>query len=46
MLAAGASFGEIGQLLRHAAVSSTGIYAKVDFTALRPLAQPWPGGAA
>jgi site-specific recombinase XerD len=46
MLAAGASFGEIGQLLRHAAVSSTGIYAKVDFTALRPLSQPWPGGAA
>jgi site-specific recombinase XerD len=46
MLAAGASLGEIGQVLRHAAVSTTAIYAKVDFVALRPLAQPWPGGAA
>jgi site-specific recombinase XerD len=46
MLAAGASLGEIGQILRHAAVSTTAIYAKVDFVALRPLAQPWPRGAA
>lgn len=46
MLAAGASLGEIGQVLRHAAVATTAIYAKVDFVALRPLAQPWPGGAA
>jgi site-specific recombinase XerD len=46
MLAAGASLGEIGQVLRHAAVSTTAIYAKVDFVALRPLARPWPRGAA
>jgi site-specific recombinase XerD len=46
MLAAGASLGEIGQVLRHAAVGTTAIYAKVDFVALRPLAQPWPGGVA
>jgi site-specific recombinase XerD len=46
MLAAGASLGEIGQVLRHAAVATTAIYAKVDFVALRPLAQPWPRGAA
>ena len=46
MLTAGASLGEIGQVLRHAAVTTTAIYAKVDFVALRPLAQPWPRGAA
>lgn len=46
MLAMGASFGEVGQVLRHASVGSTSIYAKVDFAALRPLAQIWPGGAA
>jgi len=46
MLTAGASLGDIGQVLRHAAVATTAIYAKVDFVALRPLAQPWPGGAA
>jgi len=38
-----ASFGEIGQILRHRLPSSTEIYAKVDLEALRPLAQPWPG---
>lgn len=46
MLTAGASLGDIGQVLRHAAVATTAIYAKVDFVALRPLAQPWPRGAA
>lgn len=48
MLRAGASLTEIGQVLRHAdgAVGTTAIYAKVDFAALRPLARPWPGGAA
>jgi integrase/recombinase XerD len=46
MLGAGASLVEIGQVLRHAAVGTTAIYAKVDFVALRPLAQPWPGGVA
>ncbi len=46
MLAAGASFGEIGQVLRHATVGSTSIYAKVDLAALRPLAGTWPGAGA
>jgi len=46
MLRAGASLAEVSQVLRHAAVGTTAIYAKVDFVALRPLAQPWPGGAA
>lgn len=43
MLNRGASFAEIGELLRHRAQTSTEIYAKVDVAALRLLAQPWPG---
>ena len=46
MLRAGASLAEIGQVLRHREQKTTAIYAKVDRTALRPLARPWPGGAA
>jgi site-specific recombinase XerD len=44
MLQAGASLAEIGEVLRHQDHRSTSIYAKVNFKALRPLAQPWPGG--
>ena len=43
MLRRGASLGEIGQILRHRQTTTTEIYAKVDFEALRALAQPWPG---
>lgn len=43
MLRQGASMTEIGSLLRHRHPKTTGIYAKVDFVALRPLSQPWPG---
>ncbi|OFV82372.1 MAG: hypothetical protein A2W26_05560 [Acidobacteria bacterium RBG_16_64_8] len=43
MLTRGASMAEVGELLRHRASTSTEIYAKVDFQALRFLAQPWPG---
>jgi site-specific recombinase XerD len=47
MLRHGASLPEIGQVLRHRAVNTTEIYAKVDIAALRALAQPWPlGGGA
>lgn len=46
MLRAGASLPEVGQVLRHRAVGTTAIYAKVDQGALRALALPWPGGAA
>jgi integrase/recombinase XerD len=46
LLAAGTSLTEIGQVLRHRSISTTAIYAKVDHTALRELAVPWPGGAA
>jgi site-specific recombinase XerD len=45
MLAAGASLPEIGQVLRHARLATTNLYAKVDRAALRSIAQPWPGGA-
>lgn len=44
LLDSGASLEEIGQLLRHAHPQTTEIYAKVDWHALRALAQPWPGG--
>jgi site-specific recombinase XerD len=46
MLQAGAALDEVGQVLRHQALSTTAIYAKVDRDALRRLALPWPGGAA
>lgn len=42
MLRAGAGLGEVGQLLRHRNQLSTTVYAKVDHTALRTLARPWP----
>jgi len=47
MIRAGASMAEIAEVLRHHSPGSTSIYAKVDFEALRALAQPWPdmGGA-
>jgi site-specific recombinase XerD len=46
MLRAGASLPEVGQVLRHASVLSTAIYAKVDRDRLRTLALPWPGSAS
>ena len=45
MLGRGASLREIGEVLRHRKADTTRIYAKVGFSALRNLAQPWPGGA-
>jgi site-specific recombinase XerD len=42
LLRAGASLPEVGQVLRHRRLLSTAIYAKVDETALRQLARPWP----
>jgi site-specific recombinase XerD len=46
MLRNGASMSEIAKVLRHQSESSTAIYAKVDLSALRSIAQPWPGGVA
>ena len=42
MLRHGASLAEVGEVLRHREQKTTAIYAKVDRTALRPLARPWP----
>jgi integrase/recombinase XerD len=42
MLRAGASLAEVGQVLRHASVLTTAIYAKVDHSRLRTLALAWP----
>lgn len=42
MLRHGASLQEISVLLRHRSIETTQIYAKVDVTALRQIAQPWP----
>ena len=44
MLRGGASLTQIGQILRHQLPQTTEIYAKVDLSALRALAQAWPGG--
>ena len=42
MLRHGASLQEIADVLRHRSTATTEIYAKVDVTALRQIAQPWP----
>lgn len=42
LLRAGSSLQDIAALLRHRSVETTQIYAKVDVTALRRIAQPWP----
>lgn len=41
-LRAGASLSEVAQLLRHATVSTSSIYAVPDSAALAALARPWP----
>jgi integrase len=42
MVRRGATFTEIGQVLRHRSPNTTEIYAKLDFGALRDVALPWP----
>jgi integrase/recombinase XerD len=44
MLQGGASLLEIGEVLRHQSPQTTSIYARVDISALRSVAMPWPGG--
>jgi site-specific recombinase XerD len=43
MLRGGAKMAEIGQVLRHQSAQTTEIYAKLDTSGLRALAQPWTG---
>jgi hypothetical protein len=43
-LSKGCSLDEISELLRYQSPNTTAMYAKVDVTALRKLALPWPGG--
>ena len=45
LLRAGASLGQVGQVLRHRSPLTTAMYAKVHDDALRLLARPWPGVA-
>ena len=44
LLRRGASMADIGDVLRHQQPQTTEIYAKVDLTRLRWLAQAWPSG--
>ena len=45
MVAAAVPLAAIGQVLRHTTALTTAGYARVDVTALRELAQPWPAVA-
>jgi integrase/recombinase XerD len=42
MIRHGASLTEIAEVLRHRSQTTTALYAKVSFEALRPVARPWP----
>ena len=44
LLRRGASMADVGEVFRHQHPQTTEIYAKVDLTRLRLLAQPWPSG--
>ncbi len=43
LLKGGASLVEIRDVLRHRDIETTSAYTRVDVSALRPLARPWPG---
>lgn len=43
LLRQGSGLVAISQVLRHRDLATTALYAKVDLTALRRVAQPWPG---
>lgn len=43
MLRQGSDLLEISQVLRHRDLATTSVYAKLDLSALRTVARPWPG---
>ena len=43
LLRRGAGLAAISQVLRHQDLATTALYAKVDLSTLRQVAQPWPG---
>jgi len=45
LLRQGAGLLAISQVLRHQDLATTALYAKVDLSTLRQVAQPWPGAA-
>jgi integrase/recombinase XerD len=45
MVSNGATFKEVADVLGHESLQTTGIYAKLDLTALTAVALPWTGGA-
>ena len=45
LLRQGAGLAAISQVLRHQDLATTALYAKVDLSMLRHVAQPWPGAA-
>ena len=45
LLRQGAGLVAISQVLRHQDLATTALYAKVDLSTLRQVAQPWPGAA-
>lgn len=46
MVRRGATFKDIADVLGHARLETTGIYAKLDIGTLARVALPWPGGAS
>lgn len=46
MRSEGNSLKGIADVLGHRSVDTTAIYVKLDFEALRAVAQPWPGGVS
>jgi integrase/recombinase XerD len=44
MVRGGASFPQVADVLGHASLQTTALYAKLDLDSLAPLALPWPGG--
>jgi site-specific recombinase XerD len=44
MVRAGASFPQVADVLGHASLQTTALYAKLDLEGLALLALPWPGG--